>query len=82
MESYDGAEICKLVGIYLLSLLPNIIDKNSSVYCLYRDEGLILLRNVNGKKMDRVRKNVIKIFKKVGFKTEIQIHLQTVTFWT
>ena len=80
MESYDGAEICKLVGIYLLSLLPNIIDKNSSG--LYRDEGLILLRNVNGKKMDRVRKNVIKIFKKVGFKTEIQIHLQTVTFWT
>ena len=26
MVSYDGAEICELVGIYLLSLLANIID--------------------------------------------------------
>ena len=25
MGSYDGAEVCKLVGIYLLSLLTNII---------------------------------------------------------
>ena len=42
MGSYDGAEICELVGIYVLSLLANIIDKNNSG--LYRDYGLILLR--------------------------------------
>ena len=27
MESYNGAEVCELVGIYLFSLLANIIDK-------------------------------------------------------
>ena len=43
MGSYDGVEVCKLVGIYLLCLLVNI-DKNNSG--LYRD-GLIFLRNVN-----------------------------------
>ena len=30
MGSSDGAEVCELVGIYLLSLLANIIDKNNS----------------------------------------------------
>ena len=78
MRSYDGAEVCELVGIYLLSLLANITDKNNSG--LYRDDGLIFLRNMNGQTMDRVRKNVTKIFKEVGFKIEIQTHLKIVNF--
>ena len=78
MGSYDGAEICELVVIYLLSLLANIIDENNSG--LYRDDELISLRNVNGQKMNRVRKNVIKTFKEIGFKIEIQTHLKIVYF--
>ena len=78
MGSYHGAEVCELVGMYLLSLLANIIDKNNSG--LYRDDGLIFLRNVNGQKMDRVRKNVTKIFKEVGFKIEVQTCLKIVNF--
>ena len=78
MGSYHGAEVCELVGMYLLSLLANIIDKNNSG--LYRDDGLIFLRNVNGQKMDRVRKNVTKIFKEVGFKIEVQTCLKIVHF--
>ena len=78
MASYVGAEVCEFVGIYLLPLLANIIDKNSSG--LYRDDGVIFLRNVNGQNMDRVRKTVIKIFKKVGFKIEIQSRLKIVNF--
>ena len=46
MSSHNGAEVCALIGIYLLSLLTNIIDKNNSG--LYRDDGLVILRNVNG----------------------------------
>ena len=56
MGSYDGAEICELVGIYLLSLPANIIDKNNSG--LYRDDGLIFLRNANGQKMKECNKNL------------------------
>ena len=40
MGNFDGAEICKLVGIYILSLLSNKLDKQSSG--LYRDDGLAL----------------------------------------
>ena len=47
---------------------------------LYRDDGLIFLRNVKRQKMDRVRKNVVKIFKEVGFKIEIQTHRKQLVF--
>ena len=35
------------------------------------------MRNEKGQKTDRIKKNVIKIFKKIGFKNEIQIKLKT-----
>ena len=57
MVSYNGAEISELVGIYILSRMSNIIDKNDCG--LYRDDSLLVLRNVNGQQIDRVRKNFI-----------------------
>ena len=34
MGSYDGAEICELVGTYILSILSKFIDKNNcGLYC-------------------------------------------------
>ena len=55
MGIYDGAEIC---GIYILSHLSTITDKNDCG--LYRDDGLLVLRNVNEQPIDRVRKNAIQ----------------------
>ena len=46
MGSYDEAEICELVGIYILTRLVTIIKKNDCEH--YRDDGLVILRNVNG----------------------------------
>ena len=46
MGSYDGAEICELVGIYILTRLARIIKRYDCG--LYRDDGLLILRNVNG----------------------------------
>ena len=42
MGSYDGAEVCQLVGAYLLNNLGHIIDKTG--VGLYRDNGLGVLR--------------------------------------
>ena len=54
MGNYDGAEICELVGLYLLSkLAPLVGTKNIE---LYRDDGLTVIQQVNGTKLDRVRK--------------------------
>ena len=62
MGSYDGAEICELVGMYITTRLAIIIKKKDCG--LYRDDSLVILRNVNGKQIDRKRKNIIKIFNK------------------
>ena len=65
MGSYDGAEICELVGIYILTHLTTIIKKSDCR--LYRDDVLVILQNVNGQLIDRTRKKIITIFKDVGF---------------
>ena len=73
MGSFDGAEICELVGLYIQSNLENILPKTNFGLC--RDDGLIRLRNLNGQQMDKKRKTIIKIFKDIGFSIDIQINL-------
>ena len=78
MGSYDGAEICKLVGIYIQSKLAKLIDKkNLGLYC---DDGLILFKNTKGRQVDQIKKKVIKIVKDVGFNIEIKTNLKIVDF--
>eukprot|EP00117_Sycon_ciliatum_P005477 scpid89633/ scgid9413/ len=43
MGSYDGAEVCELVGVLVLDKLAEIIDRSG--IGLYRDDGLAVLRN-------------------------------------
>ena len=77
MGRYDGAEICELVGIYILIRLTAIIKKSDCR--LYRDDGSVILRNVNGQQIDRTRKN-IKIFKNVQFSIDRETNSKVVDF--
>ena len=54
MGAYDGAENCAIVGLFLSNNLTNKSDKNS--VGLYRDDGLAILKNVNGHRSDKIRK--------------------------
>ena len=58
MGSFDGVEICEFVGIHILSLLSNKLDKQSTG--LYRDDGKVLLRNTSKENTDRIRKDIIE----------------------
>ena len=49
MDSFDGAEICEFVGLYIQSNLENIFPKTN--FGLYGDDGLILFKNLNGQQM-------------------------------
>ena len=61
MGSYDGAEVCELIKLYLLGKLASLIGtKNVG---LYRDDGLAVIHQANGPKMDRKRKDIIALFK-------------------
>ena len=44
MGSYDGAEVCELVGAFLLNEISRIMDKKD--IGLYRDDGLGVMRNI------------------------------------
>ena len=46
MDIYDDAEFCELVEIFILKSLEDKIDKQG--IGLYRDDGLMILRNANG----------------------------------
>ena len=42
MKSHDGVEVCELVEIFILSHLTKLINQNVG---LYRDDGLIVVKN-------------------------------------
>ena len=54
MGCFDGAEVCELVGVYILHLLRTVMRKEN--FGLYRDDGLGILRNSSGLEIDRKRK--------------------------
>ena len=46
MGSYDGAEICELIGIFMLSLIGNKYNPNN--IGLYRDDRSTVFKNTSG----------------------------------
>ena len=78
MGCFDGAEVCELVGTYILDKLKNVININD--VGLYRDDGLGILRNMSGPNIDRKRKQIIKVFKDCGLSITIQTNMKIVDY--
>ena len=78
MGSYDGAEICELVGLFLLNTLSKKYGLNN--IGLYRDDGLALFKQTSGPQAERTRKEITKTFKNHGLSITIQSNLKTVNF--
>ena len=82
MRSYDVAEISGLAGLDL-NRLSTVNDKSS--VGLYRDNGLAAINNADGPNLDRIRKDVIALFKEEGLSIIIETnlnerHLLDITF--
>ena len=54
MGCYDGAEVCELVGLFILSKLSSEYPNDS--IGLYRDDGLAVSKNMNARSADKARK--------------------------
>lgn len=78
MGSYDGAEVCELLGLFILNNLSELIQKKD--IGLYRDDGLMVLRNKRGRATDKIRKEVINVFKDINFQIDIETSLKSVNF--
>ena len=57
MGAYDGAEVCELVGIFMLNKISEKYNKND--VGLYRDDGLAVFKNMSGSESERIKKNFI-----------------------
>ena len=64
IENYDGAEVCELVGFYLWSKVAPLVGTKH--VGLFRDDGLAVIDQVDGPKMEKVRKKVMAPFESEG----------------
>ena len=78
MGSYDGAEVCEIVGLYLLNVVK---DKCKDIELgLYRDDGLGITRNLSGPQTERLKKLIVKTFKSCGLRITIECNIQQANF--
>ena len=78
MGSFDGAEICELVRLFLLDQLANVLGKENVGF--YRDNGLVVLRNNSGPTMERTRKKITRVFQAQDLRITSECNLSRTDF--
>ena len=79
MGCLDGAEVCDLTGLYILSKIKTVFENQNDVG-LYRDDGLGILQNLSGPQIERVRKEIIKTSKECKLSITTRTSLKVVQF--
>ena len=79
MGCFDRAEVCELVGAFILNKLKNVFQNNT--FGLYRDDRLAVIKGLSGLEIERLKKNVVRTFKDCGLNITIEANLHTVN-WT
>ena len=77
MGGYHGAEICDLVGLFLLSQLVDIIP--SPLIGLYRDDGLTVSR-ATPRQIENMKKKICQVFTKNGLRITTEANAKSVNF--
>ena len=78
MGSFDGAEVCELVGLYLLHQIRTTFPDLDTG--LYRDDGLASYPELPGPRTEKLRKDIIKLFQKNKLKITISMNMEQVNF--
>ena len=77
MGSNSGAEVCELVGIYLLSQIKEIIPL--SLVGLNRDDGLAVTL-LRPRQADILKKKLCKLFRDNGLSIDVNANIKIVNF--
>ena len=75
MGSFDGAEVCELCDLYLLSLLVQVIPDLG----IYRDDGLAVTR-ATARQTENLKQQLVKVFKEEGLRITVIANIQSVNF--
>ena len=77
MGSFDGAEVCELVGLYLLDILRKEFRDNKTG--LYRDDGLSCFQNLSVPESEKIKIKLCKIFEKHGLSITVEYNYELQT---
>ena len=78
MGCYDGAEVCELVGTYILNKLKNATNKDN--ICLYRDDELGIFQNIPKTEIERKKNQIVKVFEECGLSITIKCNSKSADF--
>ena len=76
-RSLDSAEVSETVGLYILSELRRLIPPENTV--LYRDD-LLAVTNTAARSVDKLRKDVVKLFQEMGLAVTTEINMRSTDF--
>ena len=79
LGAYHGAEVCELIGIFLLNLLGRQYDIKKHIG-LYRDYGLSIFKNCSGPQMEKIKKRIQNVFKNSGLDVIIKCNMKIVNY--
>ena len=71
MGSFQGAEVCDLIGLHILSEISPITGPSN--IGLYRDDGLAIIKQPSGTTLEKMKKSLIKKVSSIGFEITIDI---------
>ena len=74
--AFHGAEVCELVGTFLLFQLSQHYNKVN--FGLYRGDGLAVFKNTSGPQMEKIKKHFVQIFKDSALLLSIQCSMKIV----
>ena len=78
MGAYDGAEVCELVGIFILYQLSCKYSKNN-IGC-YKDDSLVVFKNIRGPQAEIIKKYFQNIFRKNNLNIIVKCNLKIVDY--
>ena len=79
MGAPDGAEICEIVGLFLLNDMKNKFPDLE--LGIYRDDCPAIHRRIPGPRLERIKKDIVALFKAHKLNITIETNLETVDFF-
>ena len=76
MGSYDGAESCELVGLYMLNIIKQQLGDG---FGLYRDDGLAAIK-ATPRQAELTKKKLCKIFKEQDLQITVEANKKVVNY--
>ena len=80
MGSFDGAEVCDIVGLYILHVLTSSnLGVQKEELGLYRDDGLGIMRR-SKRELDNIRKGFHRLLSPLGFQITMETGMKSTDF--